>query len=166
MLGFSFSSVTGMLVDNGIGIFLSNRLVNIDSDINDVHEPEYAISFECLIKSGLEFGISHILDNETKPVNVKFNYHFNNKSLIGISMLDFADDYFIDTNFKTSIHTTYHDIDSFITLSYNLDAEKDHLTVEIGQLWQMNPMVLGLSYSANLSDINMGYVYLTVGSVF
>jgi len=173
---FSFSyeapniAVTGMLVDSGSGIYLNARIMNIDSDINEFYDPGYAISFEHKMDTGLEFALSYMIESgygfDYNPMGLQVNYHLNDDTIIGLNLNDFTDD-LDDGNDTKSIHATYHtETNSYITLNYNLDYDEDELTLQFGKLWKMDSIILGASYAANSSDLDMGFILLKIGTTF
>jgi len=172
LFGFSFSGVNGLLTSNSTCIFLSAPVTSLERISHDIHDnssdfssfyddPTYAISAKHLFNTGFEFGFTYAdALEDVNPLRLEFNYHFNNTILFGV--------YFDDLNdhLVKSIHSTYHDNDSFIDITYNLETDSKQLTFEIGQYWQFNSLLLGGSYTANLSDIHLGYISLMLGSSF
>ncbi len=171
IVGFSFSAVTGMLVDSGSGVFLSARVMNIDSDVNDLIDPAFGISFGHIMDSGLEFALTYMVEHgswdDYNPMNLTVDYHINDNMFFGLNLMDFTDDSDLGWDYKT-IHAAYHtETNAFINLDYNLDVEEDEISLEFGKLFKMNDTItFGASYAANASDLDLGFIFVTIGSTF
>jgi len=166
--GLSFSSVTGMLTKSGTGIFLASRVMNIDSDLNDYIDPGFAISFEYVMDSGIDIALSYTIESGFisgyNPLSLQASFHLSDNFYVGMSFVDFTDDSDMGLDTKQIHIASYTDDKAYCGLAYNIDSED--FAIEFGKLWNMNGMVLGGSYVANIEDLDLGFINVTLGTVF
>ena len=164
---------TGMVTDSGMGVWLNAAVMNIDSDVNDMLDPAYALSFDYVMDNGLEIGLDYYLDyfgfNDYNPMDLHFTYHMNSGDktwAFGLNMHDFTDD--TDAGLDTMSIDVGGYCDTLLhwNLNYNLDAEEDEMSIQFGKLWEMDSMILGVGYAAGTEDLDMGWVTFSAGTTF
>ena len=88
---FSFGfSQTGMMTDDGMGVWLNASVMNIDGDLNDVdgYGTGYALSFDYVMDVGFEIGLDYWIevdgilgffsdfsDTDYNPMDLSVMYH-------------------------------------------------------------------------------------------
>ena len=164
---------TGVVSDGGMGVWLNARVMSIDSDVNDYMDPAYTLSFDYMTDMGLEIGVDYWVDvhglDDYNPMDLGLTYHMKGEGMswaFGLTLHDFTDDsdLGLDTN---SVHGGgYTDSNLWFSLAYNLDYDDNETSIAFGKLWSMDSMTLGAGYTANTSDLDMGWLTMSVGTTF
>ena len=163
---------TGMVTDSGMGVWLNAHVMNIDSDVNDVLDPAYALSFDYVMDNGLEIGLDYFVESyglDYNPMDLGFTYHMRNEGMswaLGLNMHDFLDDLDVDGDTMSIDIGGYTDSLMHFNLNYNLDADSNEMSVEFGKLWNMDSMSVGVGYAAGTEDLDMGWLTLSLGTTF
>ena len=188
---FSFGfSQTGMMTDDGMGVWLNASVMNIDGDLNDVDGfgTGYALGFDYMMDNGVEIGLDYWIqvdamlgaifdevDIDYNPIDLSIMYHMKSDDISwygGLTMHDFTDDSDFDLDTNSLTVGGYTDSNIYFWLNYNMDAEDlygdDDLAMKVGfgKMFSMDNFTVGAGYYAYTDEMGEGWITLSVGSVF
>jgi len=181
---FSFGfSQTGMITNDGMGVWLNASVMNIDSDVNDFLDPGYTLGFGYMIDMGIELSLNYWVDfygggSDFNPIDLGATYHMKGDGLswkFGLRMTDFGDDSDNDNTGNHIVLGGYTDSMMWFTLDHNLDYDDTFFdspfipgetAISFGQMWSLDSISFGASYTAATDELDMGWLGLTIGTLF
>tara|TARA_B110000196_G_C20884821_1_gene538462 strand:- start:118 stop:684 length:567 start_codon:yes stop_codon:yes gene_type:complete len=164
--------VHGMMANSGessMGVYLNTFLVNVEWEDAD---PIAALELSYFTDSDIELGLSYIVEymgEDFHPISLSVFKHFKSdqgwSKEVGLNLANVSEE---GGGEMTPVLEggVYSSDKLYAHFMYDLDAEEDEISFSLGKSLDLGGLVLGFSYSANLSYADEGWLGLTLGSNF